>query len=139
MARHESRRNGVIVSVSAREYWRLRVERLDAAGICIHCGKNPRIDDTKRCGECTKRLSNYNRRYYNKSKNKAKKLKIGHIEDGATFREIGLAIGVSRTRAEQIYLRAMDKVAREFKRMGITEADVIGRGFSMLATAEKWS
>jgi single-stranded DNA-specific DHH superfamily exonuclease len=138
VARIEGQRNGDIVSVSAKEYWKLRVERLSAAGLCIHCGKKPRTETTKRCADCKNRTAKYSRRHYEKTKDKAFKMRGGEHGEGATFAQIGLALGISRTRVEQIYERAILKLHRECTKRGLDANLILGRGFSMIALAERW-
>lgn len=119
-----------------------RRAKLAAAGICITCGKRPRSKTTLRCETCSGKHNASQRRYQKKLNSDYKAARAIYLHagaDGMTFQEIGDAIGVSRTRAEQIYYRAMTKLRRECNRLGLDASHVLGRGFSMLATAEKWA
>ena len=124
--------------ITEKSYWQLRVERLKAAGLCMHCGKRPHNGTTKRCDECVIRMAEYGKRYYRKCKVNANLLK-DRIGDGATFREIGLALGISRTRAETIYKNALAKLWRECKRRDIDPTMIIARGFSSIALCERYA
>lgn len=61
---------------------------------------------------------------------------ISVVVGGASFEEIGIAVGVTRQRAQQICYRALDKLYAECKRRGISAADIIGRRTGNLARAE---
>lgn len=85
-------------------------------------------------------MSEYRKRYYRKVKVNAQTLDrdIG-AREGATFREIGMALGISRSRAEAIYNRALAKLWRECKRQDIDPSMIVGRGFSSIALCEQWA
>ena len=94
---------------------------------------------TLRCEACKARTAEYSRRHYRKMKAKSRRMSEGDYVDGATFSQIGLALGISRSRVEQIYHRAIKKLWRECKRQGIDPGMIIGRGFSAIALCEKWA
>lgn len=130
------------MSASPQKTYLERRAALSAAGICIICGKAPRTERSLRCETCSGKHAAYQRRYQSKLNNKrhpdsARYMHMG--ADGATFQEIGDALGISRSRAEQIYDRAISKLWRECKRLDLDLTDIIGRGFSSLALCEKWA
>lgn len=113
-----------------------------AAGICISCGREPRKETSSRCEGCSAKHNKYQRGYQRKHNINNKKYRALYLHadaEGMTFQEIGDAMGISRTRAEQIYYRAMSKMHKECVRRGIDPSMIIERAFSMLATAEKWA
>lgn len=56
-----------------------------------------------------------------------------------TFKEIGLALGISEFAAKWTYQTAMRKIARECRRQGLSADDIVGMPQSMLARAETWA
>ena len=130
------------MSVTEKSYWQARRNRLIESGLCIDCGRNKPTPTSKRCVSCNRRMSGHQRRRNAiiKARNKGAAERYGHVDaDGASFQVIGDAIGVSKTRAEQIYHKAIAKVWRECRRLGIDANDIVGRGFSSIALCEKWA
>ena len=114
---------------------RRRNER-SALGLCIDCGRNPRTETAKRCVGCCKKATARQKRYLKSIKPGIS----GHADEGEmTFEEIAAELGISRERARHIYLRALMKLQRQCDKMGMDASMIIGRGFSMLATAERWA
>lgn len=130
------------MSVTEKSYWQARRNRLIESGLCIDCGRNKPTPTSKRCVSCNRRMAGHQRRRNAiiKARNEKANLSAGHAgADGCSFQEIGDALGISRTRAEQLYHRAIGKVWRECRRLGIDGAEVFGRGFSAIALCEKWA
>lgn len=137
MARSHGVRNGVNVSVSEKSYYVLRRERLTESGLCIECGNRPRKKTARRCVVCTGKMT----RAHHRSIGRAVPLRRHEqATDGMmTFTEIGNALGISRSRAEQICYRALHKLQRECERVGLDAGDIMGKGFSMIANCERWA
>lgn len=123
--------------MSSRDTIRIRGRRaeLEKAGLCIDCGLEPRRETSKRGVVCGAR-ANARQREYLKNLDP---VDIQHADGEMTFAEIGKVLNLSRERTRHIYLRALVKIRKECKRLGIEYTDVVGKGFSMLATAEKWA
>ena len=144
---------------------RLRRQRLSAAGLCIDCAERPNKPSARRCVECAEKVNQYRRSYPQRKRQYWTGRGTGDVSGatlaipfsdvtavtgltpqqiscaigGASFLEIGLALGISTQRAQQICYRAMNKIYVTCKNMGIDPSMIIGKGFSMLATAERWA
>lgn len=113
---------------------RIRRAERHAAGLCVDCGRWPHTATSKRCMRCRSKHSSSQRVYLNRLDPTG-----GHTDGLMTFEQIGTNLNISRERARHIYLRALVKLRRQCKRMGIDANDIVDKGFSMLATAERWA
>lgn len=116
--------------------WKSRRARLMSAGLCVDCGRVPRSETAQRCNKCTAKVVARNRpgmAIRRRSPN------YSTADEGMTFTEIGKAMGISRSRAEQICCRALFKLQRACKRAGIDASDIVGKGVSNFASLEKWA
>lgn len=145
------------MSVREKSYWILRRERLMTSGLCIDCGKAPAKKSAKRCPPCAEKINLYDRNRTRLKRGEAAikpspnapkdcpvtqnqvNYLVSLFPDGMNFGDIGYLIGVSRYRAQVICEGAVAKIYRECLRRGLDADAIIGKGFSMLAVAEKWS
>lgn len=131
MARHESRRNGDFVKALIPKKcasWSERRIRLLAAGICGHCGKRPSAEDCKYCVKCLDYWQSYRDR---------RGAETGTNRDGATFDEIGAAMGFSRQRAEQVFKFALLKLQVALDDFGIDTNGMSVESFVKIALARR--
>ena len=113
---------------------RKRREEKYAAGLCIDCGRNPHKATSKRCIGCGVKAGMRQKRYVIRLNS----YDVPYERAEMSFEQIGANLNISRERARHIYLRALEKVRRQCKRMGMDPGDMVERGFSMLARAEQW-
>jgi hypothetical protein len=119
-----------VKAMTSAEYTRERRHRLRAAGLCIDCGKYPKIATAQRCLQCNAKQSNRERLR-----------KVGCVSgreaDGPSLREIADELGISPARVQQILTKALYKLRRECRRLGIDASYIVGKPLGMLASAEE--
>lgn len=151
------------MSEAEKEYKRIRMrvrrERLTVAGLCIDCGEEPKKETARRCIKCAKKINLWRRKRQRCSAGREELGEVGlslpfsavtaetgltpqqisEVMGGATFNEIGIALGISKRQAQQICYRALNKLHLACRRAGISAEDVLVRCDGNFASLERWA
>lgn len=114
--------------MTSREYMRERRARLLAAGLCIDCGKSPKLPTIQRCDPCNVRQLSRVRVY-----SKTPRVRGAHLT------EIAAELGVSRDVVRAELASAIRKVKAACKQHGLSVDDFITMPRSMMARLEDWA